>query len=65
MWILAFWEQENSVSIHSQSELCNGSQGVSVGGLCSVRFGKKVYEGAIAGVIPTKAKVGINQLAST
>ena len=48
--VLAFWEQENSVSIHSQSELFNGSQGIAVSGLCRVHFGQKVYEGVIAAI---------------
>ena len=46
VWILAFWKEENSVTVYRQEELCEESS-VAVGGLCRVRFG---HSGTIAAI---------------
>ena len=45
---LVLWEDEESVSIHSQKELLRpDAQNCKVGAMCVVLFGKRHYEGKI------------------
>ena len=46
MFYLVYWEHEDQVSIHPESEIVTETK--TIGELCLVRFGKLVYEGKIA-----------------
>ena len=46
MFYLVYWEHEEQVSIHPESEIVTETK--AIGELCQVRFGKLLYEGKIA-----------------
>ena len=47
VWILAYWEEEQSTSAHRASDVVDYSA-LEVGALCTVAFGQKNYVGKIA-----------------
>ena len=46
VWILAFWEDEQSTSAHKASDV--NCSVLEVGAMCTVPFGQKKYDGQVA-----------------
>ena len=53
-WVLMYWEEEQSTSVHPEHELdlteMNRANGLVAGNCCKVKFSKTFYSGRIAAI---------------